>query len=200
MAEKFRNTATRTHTHTCVASCWSRYTRGRATTHWQAVCWDYLYANHIPQHGLSRLSTHGTTLRLRKITSHRFRESLCRCSSLFSRFEKFNFCTVIANRCTQMTLCVLHFNGKGYTVQKKVCALDAFCSFALGTCPLKRWCSWSEQIRGLKHIGEACIHCCKWSSEVARETSKEKSQKDVETIHATLSPENHSKFHVCRKE
>ena len=108
------------------------------------VCWDYLHANSHPsniKHGLSRLSTHGTTLRLRKITSHRFRESLCRCSSLFSRFEKFNFCTVIANRCTQMTLCVLHFNGKGYTVQKKVCALDAFCSFALGTCPLKRWCS-----------------------------------------------------------
>ena len=69
-----------------------------------------------------------------------------------------------------------------------------------GTCALKRWCSWSEQVHGLKHIGEACIHCRKWSSEVARETCKEKSQKDVEVIHATPSPENRNKFHVYRKE
>ena len=70
---------------------------------------------------------------------------------------------------------------------------------ANGTCPLKRCCFWSEQVRGLKHIDEACIHCHRWSPEVKRETCKEKSQKDVGVIHVTPSPENHSKFHLCRK-
>ena len=65
---------------------------------------------------------------------------------------------------------------------------------ANGTCPQKRCCSWSKQIRGLKHIDEACIHCHRWSPEVVRETCK-----DVEVIHVTPSTENHSKFHVCRK-
>ena len=71
---------------------------------------------------------------------------------------------------------------------------------ANGACPLKGWCSWSEQVCGLKHIGEVCIHCRKLSSEVARETCKEKSWKEVKVIHVTPSPENRSKFRVCRKE
>ena len=100
---KYSYKDTHTHTHTCsflliqihqrvshnTLTGWSLGTSVGWHSHSMSptVCWDYLYANSHPsniKHGLSRLTTHRTTLRLRKITSHRFRESLCRCSSRFA--------------------------------------------------------------------------------------------------------------------